>query len=1060
MKFKLILLIISLLFVSLLSAQDNTLRDKKRQMLRESEKERFLRQQHLLTKAPTPNQKLFDIHSYSLNLEILPDEEQIQGYVEILAGSLTDELNNVEIDLYPHLLVDSVVADDSNLVFEYSDRILNINLPSTINDGDLFQIKIYYHGDPSQSDVYCLSWATHGSSNMPIISTAVEPFGSPGWWPCKDDPNDKADSMFINITVPNDLIVASNGILMSITPLDQDRHTYHWETHYPISTYLVSLSISDFAEFSNWYVSTTGDSMEIQYFVYPEHLSAAQEDFSITPDMTSFMSELFGEYPFFQEKYGIGIYTGGVAMEHQTMTSYSPSLISGDHSSDDVNLHELAHQWFGDCISPKSWPHLWLNEGFATYCEALWWEHLGGPAAYHANMNRIDYGESMDNMIFIEDSTNAGAFFTTTVYDKGAWVLHMLRGLLGDEVFFNCMYQYATHPDLMYSNAKTEDFQQVCEEVSGMDLEWFFQQWIYRAGRPNYYYDWEVENNGGSYTTTLSIFQNNPEPFKMPINIRLSNLTEVNYSLIWDSLGFQQFQFSTDFMPNQLMIDPGNWVLKYVNEGLLKPVSGRVLNFADSTGIADAQIVLAKDFDWFTGSPREVIFAITDESGFFQFNVEDGTFGLVASHNDFLPGEYTYVEVNDSVSDLNFYLTQPQMEIVTDSINIQLSNNEIFDTSITVANSGTGLLFVQMTGGCSLERTIVKENDKLVASQISKIDPGSNINPGNTPKSLLSKNDWNLLYIDPCENVDNPYDLDSVFFASTTNQLNFKITTSQLPESYQNMRLNIYIDADDNIETGAVINGMGADYLLLLVDFGTGYFGYKYTWNEQNEAFNANGMFTVTTDMEEKSITASIDKSALNNPELLKMVIHAFDKNNPYPTLDFIPYADAGYLVVRTDSISWINHAPSFYHVASQEEFSFDIHIDPSGLNSGYHLSGVTLYANEPGGTSRTPVIIKLDYLTSIEPEEKVVTKYALEQNYPNPFNPVTKIQFSLLKKEKVFLSVYNILGEKVTELIGKEMKAGSHEITFDGTNMPSGVYFYQITTGKFYQVRKMLLIK
>ena len=148
MKFKLILLIISLLFVSLLSAQDNTLRDKKRQMLRESEKERFLRQQHLLTKAPTPNQKLFDIHSYSLNLEILPDEEQIQGYVEILAGSLTDELNNVEIDLYPHLLVHSVVADDSNLVFEYSDRILNINLPSTINDSELFQIKIYYQGDP------------------------------------------------------------------------------------------------------------------------------------------------------------------------------------------------------------------------------------------------------------------------------------------------------------------------------------------------------------------------------------------------------------------------------------------------------------------------------------------------------------------------------------------------------------------------------------------------------------------------------------------------------------------------------------------------------------------------------------------------------------------------------------------------------------------------------------------------------------------------------------------------------------------------------------------------
>jgi aminopeptidase N len=342
-----------------------------------------------------------------------------------------------------------------------------------------------------------------------MIWTLSQPYGAPAWWPCKDIPDDKADSVFLNITVSNNLVVASNGLLMGITPQSGSRHTYHWEHHYPISTYLVSLAITDYAEFSNWYVSASGDSMELTYYVYPEQLAEAQEDFSVTPDMVAAFAVLFGEYPFINEKYGMASFPWGGAMEHQTMTSYGAGLITGTHQFDWLNAHELAHMWFGDCITMKYWSHIWMNEGFASYAEALWAESRGGWPAYHNYLLSQDPG-FFQGSLWVEDSLNVGALFSGTVYDKGSWTLHMLRGVLGDAVFFDALHTYATDPDFYYGNARTEDFQAVCEAVSGTNLDWFFQEWVYRAGRPNYIYSWEASGGGASYRHTLQNAPANP----------------------------------------------------------------------------------------------------------------------------------------------------------------------------------------------------------------------------------------------------------------------------------------------------------------------------------------------------------------------------------------------------------------------------------------------------------------------------------------------------------------------------------------------------------------------
>ncbi len=178
---------------------------------------------------------------------------------------------------------------------------------------------------------------------------------------------------------------------------------------------------------------------------------------------------------------------------------------------------------------------------------------------------RSQYRDNFQGSLFIEDSTNISALFSGTVYDKGSWVLHMLRGVLGDSVFFDCLRAYVSSPIVRYGNAVTEDFQYICEQTAGYDLSWFFDQWIYRAGRPSYAWSWHT-TGAGPFKTELSILQNTPEPYKMPIQIRLAG-TELNRTYtVWDSLHLQSFTFTTDHPPTNLTFDPENWILKHTEE--------------------------------------------------------------------------------------------------------------------------------------------------------------------------------------------------------------------------------------------------------------------------------------------------------------------------------------------------------------------------------------------------------------------------------------------------------------------------------------------------------------
>jgi aminopeptidase N len=439
------------------------------------------------------------------------------------------------------------------------------------NTGDTIEVVIEYQGIPRTSGFYAGFWfATHGSiydgTYSPVIFTLSEPFGARSWWPCKDDPSDKPASMDIIITIPEntyngrEFYAVSNGTLVDIIAHDDNTRTFHWHEQYPIATYLVSLAISNYEIYSDWYITAENDSMPVIYYVYPERMESALENYGSTVDMIATYSDRFVQYPFFKEKYGMANFGWGGAMEHQTVTSMGTMNFW-------VVAHELAHQWFGDLVTCADFHHIWLNEGWATYLEAIYAEKLYGESDYHAYMNDIAYYRQ-GSTIYVEDPLNDN-IFDLIVYDKGAWVLHMLRRVMGDTLFFFATKSYLNDLQFNYRAATTEDFQGVMEQYYGESLGWFFQQWIYGMGYPTFQYGWTYQEEGDQYVIDLTIRQTQKsyqaeEVFTMPLDIMIMTIPgPVRDTVrVWNDQRVQSYQFRTDKKPGSVILDPDNWVLQ------------------------------------------------------------------------------------------------------------------------------------------------------------------------------------------------------------------------------------------------------------------------------------------------------------------------------------------------------------------------------------------------------------------------------------------------------------------------------------------------------------------
>jgi aminopeptidase N len=502
----------------------------------------------------------FDVKSYIIMLRIDPVAKSISGSVTVGATVASPRLRKISLDLADSLTVDSVESDGHSLKFTHDRNLVTMDLRHGYQRGSRFEVKVNYHGQPKGDG---FSFGEHQS--IPMISTYGLPFTAQQWWPCKDTPLDKADSVDLILTVPSPLVAASNGKLIREKKNDDGTRTFHWSVRYPIYPDTVSLAVTNYETFTLPYEYSPTRSMPMVFYVYPEDLSKAKTDFSVLPDIMNTYAAIFGPYPFLREKYGVAEFSVNSFREHQTLPSYGAPRITGDHKNDFILAHELAHQWFGNSISVKSWSDVWLNEGFATYGYALWRERHDGKTAYFQAMKKWDRADFAGS-VFVEDPKDQDKLFSATTFYKGAWVLHMLRHVMGDKAFFRALRNYVRA--FSYRNAGTDDFKTACEKEYGHPLDWFFQEWIYRTGRPEYKYQWSVSRGGAKSVLMLTLDQTQTDTgtFRMPLDLVVTTSQGQKTFVIWDELKSQNFEFSLGEGVTQVTLDPDGWILKKLSQ--------------------------------------------------------------------------------------------------------------------------------------------------------------------------------------------------------------------------------------------------------------------------------------------------------------------------------------------------------------------------------------------------------------------------------------------------------------------------------------------------------------
>jgi aminopeptidase N len=507
----------------------------------------------------------YDVGYYGLNLKIDIDQQELSGFVTIKGKSCKDGLASITLDFNSSMVVSGVGADGQSFQWIKSNNrdYLVVNFSTGVDSGGIFEVQINYSGQPTVSGSHGFSFNYH--RNVPIVSSFNEPYYASSWFPCKDIPADKADSADINITVPDTLTAVSNGTLVRIEDNQDGTATYCWQERYPIAVYLISVAVSNYCKLEQVYTGLDGTTMPVVHWYYPEDESQTNY-LSLTTEMISFFSSLWGEYPFIREKYGHAQFSWTGGMEHQTCTSagrFNELLI----------CHELAHQWWGDMVTCANWKNIWLNEGFARYSEALWQEHKMGFEGLQGYMDYLNRPETWRAApVYCLDTLNISSIFDRLVYDKGAWVLHMLRHLVGEEIFWDIFLAY--REAFYMSTARTEDFKEICEKVSGRDLDWFFQQWIYTYGLPVYKVGWRRKFQAGFFwrlDLEIEQIQQSWYLYKMPIDVAIEFNQNDTLVTVLDTAFVQHFFFDFKEKPENIRIDPDGWLLKSVQYATIDP---------------------------------------------------------------------------------------------------------------------------------------------------------------------------------------------------------------------------------------------------------------------------------------------------------------------------------------------------------------------------------------------------------------------------------------------------------------------------------------------------------
>ena len=536
-----------------------------------------------------PRLDSYDVKHYDLWFFLLPEISMLFGRTGMILEVQDVPLTQIVLDFRSTLVVSDVLAPPYPwpVPFTRDDEHLIINLPEPLLPGQTGLVYLYFQGHPEPDGFFGFQFRSR-SDGEPVMASLSEPWSAPSWWPCKDDPRDKA-TFSTTIFAADDMIAVSNGMTVGeakertlllpasedprLQPLlagkDDSYRPWSWFESIPLSTYHYSVAASNYEVLEDTYVDAQGNTLPLRHYVYPYLAEAAAADFAIVPEMMAFCEERFGPYPFPGQKYGMALFEWDGAMEHPTATSWGSVMVTGDGFFESIVLHELAHQWFGNLITPADWTHCWLNEGFATYSEALWAEARHGAEAMRQFMDLRSHFENWnDPLVRYPGNPSPDYYFNNIVYYKGAWLLHMLRHLLGDATFFSCLRSYLDDPDLRYATATSEDFVEICESVVGKDLHWFFDQWLYWDTYPAYRVTVRNTMAQGPGPSDIIIQQTQaPDPvhgavsFRMPVDLRLHFGGRDTLITVFNDLPRQTYRLMLDAPISAVEVDPDEWLL-------------------------------------------------------------------------------------------------------------------------------------------------------------------------------------------------------------------------------------------------------------------------------------------------------------------------------------------------------------------------------------------------------------------------------------------------------------------------------------------------------------------